>query len=352
MHRRGLPAWAAAICDPSEDDDKCSLPAGPPSFSLLGVPQLSACRLLPCCHCLNPPSSSLPSLSHSLSLFLSPSFLSVCLSPSSRQAFISLLRENRKKGIFPLPSVLRPRSQALPCLFCISRLIQDISRGKKTRVPGISFRIICLFFSFQSGSGGIFAGWGKNNRGRVFRGLSLFDLRSCGPRGWQRFSGLGEIKWAVEKMRPLSFAHIISLICLLCGALLVTPYHVPGCSLSRLSFASLDDLFFFFPLWHGGQVGRGEQWLGTLNARRNSLPRWRFWTLSLDFCTYLTILLFPYIGVDFRLQLPFQMVTLLVLFTPWRSHYEGHSLSPWGPCECLKVLILHIQQSIQQAFLF
>ena len=62
-------------------------------------------------------------------------------------------------------------------------------------------------------------------------------------------------------MRPLSFAHIISLICLLCGSLLVTPYHVPGCSLSRLSFASLDDLFFFFffslsVAWRSGREGR------------------------------------------------------------------------------------------------
>lgn len=53
-----------------------------------------------------------------------------------------------------------------------------------------------------------------------------------------------------------------------------------------------------------------------------------------------------------RLQaaVTFQTVTLLVLCAPRRSHYEGHSLSPRGPCECLKVLILHIQQSIQQAF--
>lgn len=78
------------------------------------------------------------------------------------------------------------------------------------------------------------------------------------------------------------------------------------CVSSFICISGRSFFFFFSPLWHGGQVGRGEQWLGTLNAKRDSLPRWRFWTFSLDFCTYLTILLLPYIGVDFRLQLPFR----------------------------------------------
>lgn len=39
---------------------------------------------------------------------------------------------------------------------------------------------------------------GKEQLGPCVRRLFLFDLRSCGPWGWLRFSGLGEIKWAVE----------------------------------------------------------------------------------------------------------------------------------------------------------
>lgn len=86
---------------------------------------------------------------------------------------------------------------------------------------------------------------GKEQSGPCVRELLLFDLRSYGPWGWLRFSGLGEIKWAAEKMRPLSFSHIVSLICFLCGSLLVPLSHVLCCVMSRLSFASLDVLFFF-----------------------------------------------------------------------------------------------------------
>lgn len=46
----------------------------------------------------------------------------------------------------------------------------------------------------------------------------------------------------------------------------------------------------------------------------------------------------------------FHTVTLLVLRPPRCSHYEGHSLSPSGTREWLQVLVLHVQQSIQQAF--
>lgn len=150
-------------------------------------------------------------------------------------------------------------------------------------------------------------------------------------------------------MRPLSFPHIISLICLLCGSLLVTPYHVSGCSLSRLSFASLDDLFFSFSVaWRSGREGRAV--IGHFECEEKLPSPLTFLNF---FSWFLYILNYTFISVHrCRLQaaVTFQTVTLLVLFTPWRSHYEGHSLSPWGPCECLKVLILHIQQSIQQAF--
>lgn len=95
---------------------------------------------------------------------------------------------------------------------------------------------------------------GKEQSGPCVRGLSLFDLRSCGPRGWLRFSGLGEIKWAVEKMRALSWPHIVSVIFFLCGSLLVSLSQVLCCFLSHLSFASLA-AFFPSVAWQAGGEG-------------------------------------------------------------------------------------------------
>lgn len=97
---------------------------------------------------------------------------------------------------------------------------------------------------------------GKEQSGPCVRGLFLFDLRSCGPWGWLRFSGLGQIKWAGGKMRPLSFSHIVSLICFLCVSLLVSLSHILCCFLSRLSFVSVNVVFLSFDR-HGSQVGRG-----------------------------------------------------------------------------------------------
>lgn len=59
---------------------------------------------------------------------------------------------------------------------------------------------------------------------------------------------------------------------------------------------------------------------------------------------------FPEFYFIFLHQSTLETVTLLVLYAPLCSHCEGHLLSPSGPCECLKVLIFQIQQSIQQAF--
>lgn len=102
---------------------------------------------------------------------------------------------------------------------------------------------------------------------------------------------------------------------------------VSGCS-----FCLLTDI--------GSQVGRwinSKQWLGNLNAKTNSL--------LIDISQ-----VFLY-GYEFHfLQSTLETVTLLVLYTPFCSYCEGHLLSPSGSCECLKVLIFQIQQSIQQAF--
>lgn len=69
-----------------------------------------------------------------------------------------------------------------------------------------------------------------------------------------------------------------------------------------------------------------------------------FSKLLLYCCIYVTI------WCRLEAAVTFQTVTLLVRYTPLCSHYEGHLLSPSSPCEWLKVLILHIQHSIPQAF--
>lgn len=94
----------------------------------------------------------------------------------------------------------------------------------------------------------------KEQLGPCARGLFLFDLRSCGPRGWLRFSDLGEAKWAVEKMRPLSFSHCLTDLLSLWFSVGVSV----SCSLFlsfRLVFHSHLWMFFFF-LGHGSREGR------------------------------------------------------------------------------------------------
>lgn len=47
----------------------------------------------------------------------------------------------------------------------------------------------------------------------------------------------------------------------------------------------------------------------------------------------------------------FDSVTLHVLHASLCIHCEGHLLCSSGPCKCLEVLILHIQQSAQWPFI-
>lgn len=142
----------------------------------------------------------------------------------------------------------------------------------------------------------------KEQLGPCARGLFLFDLRSCGPRGWLRFSDLGEAKWAVEKMRPLSFSYCLTDLLSLWFSVGVSV----SCSLFlsfRLVFHSHLWIFFFW----GMAVGRGEQRLGNLNAKRYFLCSLIFLNL-LYCCIYVIMLILVLcISVDVKLQLPFRL---------------------------------------------
>lgn len=120
---------------------------------------------------------------------------------------LSLCKGKQKEGDFSLPSA-PSCSQAFSSLFCISRLIQDIRHGKNMNLS-ISFRIICWFFSFQSGSWGEFYRAVTEQLGSCAGGL---DLRCCRPWGWLRFLGLGEIKLGLALSPILSqwFAQRVS----------------------------------------------------------------------------------------------------------------------------------------------
>lgn len=116
---------------------------------------------------------------------------------SSHQDFISLLGEKRKRGIFLFPLCAVPFSGSPP-------ILHQPSRTGYYPWKNISFRIICLFFSFQSGSGGISQG-GEGTIGAVWwRTHSVWSevLWALGLAGILRFRSH---KWVGEQMKRLFF---------------------------------------------------------------------------------------------------------------------------------------------------
>lgn len=194
-------------------------------------------------------------------------------------------------------------------------------------------------------------------------GFHRVGKEQSGPCVSRTLSVWSEVLWALGVAKILRFRwnkmgcwkNEASLFLSYCLADLLSLWISVSCSVLRSvsSFNCISECVFFF-LWRDSQVGRRERRLGNLNGKRNSLladisKLVLFKTFFLLYiCSYT-----HFISVHrWRLEaaVAFQTVTLLVLYTPWCSHYEGHLLSPSGPCECLKVLILLIQQSIQQAF--
>lgn len=180
----------------------------------------------------------------------------------------------------------------------------------------------------------------KEQLGPCARGRFLFDLRSCGPRGWLRFSDLGEAKWAVEKMRPLSFSY--------CLTDLLSPWFSVGVSVSCSLFLSFCLVFhshlwmFFFFLGHGSQVGRGERWLGNLNAKRYFLFSLIFLNL-LYCCIYVIMLILVlYISVNVKLQLPFRLWHCL-------SSVVIDAVTMKDTCSALQI---HVSASKSSAYIF
>lgn len=94
--------------------------------------------------------------------------------------------------------------------------------------------------------------WGKNNWGRVLEDSFCLIWCPVGPGGGLDSQVVGQIKWAGENMRPVSFSHRFALSVYLFSC-------VFGCLFHR----------------HGNQVGgRGvnsKKWFSNLNAKRNSL---------------------------------------------------------------------------------
>lgn len=206
---------------------------------------------------------------------------------------------------------------------------------------GISFRIICLFFSFQSGSGGIFLRVAKEQLGLSASGLFLFDLRSCGPWGWLRSSDLGEAKWAVGEIKwGLAPFPIVSLICFLCASLLVSLSHILF-SFCLVFHLHLWAFFFSSGVWESG-------WEGKVVIRQ-IWEKERYFLSSLIFLNLLycqayafTHILFSYICADLKLQLPFRLCHCL-------SSVVIDAVTMKDTCSALQV---HVSASKSSAYIF
>lgn len=136
---------------------------------------------------------------------------------------------------------------------------------------GISFRIICLFFSFQSGSGGISQGGERTIRAVCWRNHSVWSevlgalvvaeilrFRSNKMGCWK--------KWSLSFFLPCLTDSLSLHICFSVSV----SYSV---LLSVSSFIWICACSFCLLTYIGRQVGRGiksKQWLGNLNAKRNS----------------------------------------------------------------------------------
>lgn len=149
-----------------------------------------------------------------------------------------------------------------------------------------------------------------------------------------RWSKMGCWKNEASLFLILSHWFAFSVVLCWCLCLMFSVSFFPSC----LSLASLDVLFFFW----GMAVGRGEQRLGNLNAKRYFLCSLIFLNL-LYCCIYVIMLILVlYISVDVKLQLPFRLWHCL-------SSIVIDAVTMKDTCSALQI---HVSASKSSAYIF